>query len=84
MKLLFIILVLLPIIFFVFALIVNIYLIATGKMTREELAKKVALNKENQRKKAEQKDKGKQLKKKGSSLDYISYPSPLNNPGLWN
>ncbi len=53
-------------------------------MTREELAKKVALNKENQRKKAEQKEKGKQLKKKGSSLDYISYPSPLNNPGLWN
>ncbi len=32
-------------------------------MTREELAKKVALNKENQRKKAEQKEKRQTIKK---------------------
>lgn len=43
MKTLFIILlviVLVPVAFFVFALIANIYLLATGKMTKEELAAK--------------------------------------------
>ena len=61
MKTLFIILlviVLVPVAFFVFALIANIYLLATGKMTKEELASKAeTYNAEKRNKKQAKKQK---------------------------
>ena len=64
MKTLFIILlviVLVPVAFFVFALIANIYLLATGKMTKEGLASKAETYNAEKRKK-------KQEKKRSSSI----------------
>ncbi|MGN0186632.1 MAG: hypothetical protein ACI392_02665 [Paludibacteraceae bacterium] len=60
MKTLFIILlvsVLVPVAFFVFALIANIYLLATGKMTKEELAAKAEIYKAEKKKKQQEKER---------------------------
>jgi len=48
------------------------YQLATGKITREQLDAKIKAAKEQR------------SHKKGSTLHYLSYPSPLNNWGLWN
>ncbi|MCQ2351266.1 MAG: hypothetical protein MJ003_04755 [Paludibacteraceae bacterium] len=72
------VLILLPVAFFIFALIANIFLLATGRMTKEELSVKVKAYKEQKRN--EKKNKAHGL----TSLDYLSYPSPLNSWGLWH
>lgn len=71
---------LLPAVFFVIAFVANALMIATGKLTREELA--IKAEKYNTQKKA--KANLKKVKNRCSLLDYTSYPSPLNDWGLWN
>lgn len=71
---------LLPVVVFVVAFIANILMIVTGKLSREELAIKV----ENYNAKRKARANTKKQKKPYSSLDFTSYPSPLNDWGLWH
>lgn len=70
----------LPVAFWIFAFIANIFLLATGRMTKDELSVKVKAYKEQKKKRNEKKNKARGL----TSLDYLSYPSPLNSWGLWH
>lgn len=79
MKTLFIILlviVLVPVAFFVFALIANIYLLATGKMTKAELASKAETYNAEKRKKKQEKKQEKN-KKKNAVLLFLSIVIPM-------
>lgn len=72
------VIVLLPVAFWIFAFVANIFLLATGRMTKEELSAKAKAYKDQKRNKKKNKAHGL------TSLDYMSYPSPLNDWGLWH
>ncbi len=56
-----------------------IYELATGKVSKEEQERRIAVYERCKK----QKRLKKQSKGRGGSLHFLSYPSPLNNWGLW-
>ena len=61
---------------FIGMLFVNVILLATGKITREQL--KENAEKYQKEKQARQEKKKKETKVKGGGFDFLGYPSPLN------
>lgn len=57
----------------------TIYELATGKVSKEEQERRIAVYEHCKK----QKRLKKQAKRRGGSLHFLSYPSPLNNWGLW-
>ncbi len=79
MKILFVIVLIVllsPVAFFIFAILANVFLLATGRMTKDELSKKVSDYRKSH--------SSKRSTRKRSSCDFLSYPSPLNEWSLWN
>ena len=56
-----------------------IYELATGKVSKEEQERRIAVYERCKK----QKRIEKQTKRRGGSLHFLSYPSPLNRWGLW-
>ena len=66
---------------FIGMLLANVILLATGKMTREQLKENAEkFQKENQ---VKNQVSSKKKNKKGS-FHFLGLPSPLNNWGLWH
>ncbi len=57
----------------------TIYELATGKVSIEEQERRISVYECYKK----QKRSKKQAKHRGGSLHFLSYPSPLNNWGLW-
>lgn len=71
------------VVFVVAVFLHTIYELATGKVSKEEQERRIAIYdryKEQDKLKRLQK---KQAKRRGGLLHFLSYPSPLNRWGLW-
>lgn len=69
---------------FVVAFIYNGYLLASGKMSKEELNYKVQLNKEKQKEEKAKMAMNKKKYKYKDDLTWIHFPAPLNRWDFWN